>query len=300
MTIFSCDLCKFSTKIAYNFGIHNATKKHLEITKNNSSYKFSCDICNKKYLAKSGLWSHKKKCNAHQLTLLNMDASQQDTNKKLEEIKNIVIQLSEKPAQIITNNSNNNQNNQLIENQNNQFNINLFLNENVKPSISFIELISSLKIDKSYKDNMERHGYLENLVNVFKDAIKEIPIFQRPIHCIKNEIEHQEVLHIHDNNQWKREIEIDWSSQIYNYYRGDQDLEDDEKNRIFHGVVKMEETILEQVKELFTTTVQAKMFEKDNESEMYHVPNKINFIKSILEYIKLDKDEFKKVMDEVL
>lgn len=299
MSKFVCEQCVFSTESVQRFNNHVKSQKHFKLIDSAIQFKFECNICNKKYKARCGLWNHKKNCIPQQNQLIATDTANKkmdEITQELKEFKNAFIELSAKPLnQIITTNHNNNNNN-TIETQNNQFNISLFLNENVKPTISFMDILTNLKIDKSYKQAMQRDGYLDNLVNMVKDVLKEIPIKQRPIHCIKNEIAEQEVIHIHDNNEWKREVELDWSSQIYNYYRGDLDLEEHQKKRIFHSMVKMEETILEQVKELFTGNIQAKIFEKENICEMEHVPNKINFVKAIIEYIKLDNAEFSQIM----
>jgi hypothetical protein len=56
-----------------------------------------------------------------------------------------------------------------------------------------------------------------------------------PIHCVKGEDDSQKIVHIYDDNRWKRETEIEWTMQILDYFEGDfnDNEEQDKKNNIF-------------------------------------------------------------------
>jgi hypothetical protein len=60
---FNCAKCNFNCSKKSNFTNHTLTAKHkremMETAKN--TLQFSCD-CGKKYICRSGLWKHKKKC----------------------------------------------------------------------------------------------------------------------------------------------------------------------------------------------------------------------------------------------
>ena len=65
-----CEKCDYKCSKQSDFNKHLLTRKHMletngnHIVVNNSPY--ICDICNKKYLNRSGLWKHKKKCSINQ------------------------------------------------------------------------------------------------------------------------------------------------------------------------------------------------------------------------------------------
>ena len=58
---FSCKECNFKCKKRGDYNRHIKTKKHIKIEK--EGVKYSCKICNKVFLNRSGLWRHKKECN---------------------------------------------------------------------------------------------------------------------------------------------------------------------------------------------------------------------------------------------
>ena len=67
---FYCEKCNYTCSKLSDFNKHIVTRKHNletngnQIVINNSLY--ICDICNKKYSNRSGLWKHRKKCLALQ------------------------------------------------------------------------------------------------------------------------------------------------------------------------------------------------------------------------------------------
>ena len=65
-----CEKCNYKCSKQSDFKKHLITRKHIletngnKIVVNNSPY--ICDMCNKKYLNRSGLWKHKKKCSINE------------------------------------------------------------------------------------------------------------------------------------------------------------------------------------------------------------------------------------------
>ena len=63
---FCCEICDFKCSKYGDFNRHQMTHKHILATNgNNVAAKITshvCEICNKKYRDRTGLWKHKKKC----------------------------------------------------------------------------------------------------------------------------------------------------------------------------------------------------------------------------------------------
>lgn len=303
---YSCDICNITTNIKSIYNRHLTSAKHNKLSNPSSLHDIhcnTCDICNKKYISRTGYWRHKKTCKVPENHFISLSQGPQTLQEIKEEIKEEIKIEMKNLAQVIAEarpqNINNNNNN--IETQNNNFNINLYLNENVKPSMNFVDWIkSTIKIDHTYKQKITDNGYLETMNEIVRESISSIPFIERPIHCIKNEVDFQEIIHIRGNNEWKKETELDWTNEINNYYNGENDPPDDAKKRIFVGLVQMESQIFEQMKDMFGHSIQYRIFERDYEGEMHHVPNKLKIIKSFIEYTKMDDNEFKKLVDNYL
>lgn len=59
---YKCQLCHYVTDIKQNINKHISTSKHSKNIEPVESSKFTCNICNKEYKNRSGLWKHTKTC----------------------------------------------------------------------------------------------------------------------------------------------------------------------------------------------------------------------------------------------
>jgi hypothetical protein len=211
-------------------------------------------------------------------------------DKKMEELKSLIIELkdNQQPITTTTNNTNNN----------NNININLILNENFKNAKNFIDMIREMKLDDIYHDNISSVDYVSDVFRMIKTEMDKLPFVERPIQCIKNEDDHQKILHIRHENEWRKETELEWTQQIHNYYidDGDEAPEDQEKI-IFVGLKTMEDNIIEQIRKLYGHTYSCTDKQREYKYEMSHIPNKIRIIKCLLEYVNIDKDELLKILE---
>mgnify|MGYP000979705889 FL=1 len=67
MTLFTCELCDFSTDRPNHYARHNNTNKHKRMigiinddVENKKKVKIECDECGKFYADRSGLFNHRK------------------------------------------------------------------------------------------------------------------------------------------------------------------------------------------------------------------------------------------------
>jgi hypothetical protein len=110
-----------------------------------------------------------------------------DQNKTLQKQ---IIELS-KERNIVVNNTNNN-----------QFNLNFFLNEQCKDAVNLTDFVNSLEItidDLTYTRNQ---GLVEGISKVMIDGLKQMDIYKRPIHCTDQK---RDTIYIKDNHQWARD-----------------------------------------------------------------------------------------------
>ena len=193
---YNCEKCNFVTNTLNNYNIHLSTKKH-----NNQEIKeckYECNICNKKYNNQSGLWKHKKTCRVViQETpkisneIINEKIDKQ--NQTIEELKKLIIELTKKeqPAPITNNNNDN------------KLNINLFLNEQCKNAINMMDFVKSIVFELKDFENLLDKGFIENKTNIILENLNKLTLYERPLHYEKQE----EVIHIRDENKWKKETE---------------------------------------------------------------------------------------------
>jgi hypothetical protein len=99
-----------------------------------------------------------------------------------------------------THNNTNNTNN--TTNNNNQFNLNFFLNEQCKDAIPLIDFVKSLQYDFDQLEYTGKHGFVEGVSKIIMDAMNQLDITKRPIHCTDVK---RETFYVKDDESWKKE-----------------------------------------------------------------------------------------------
>ncbi len=219
-----CEYCNIKTSNKKDYNKHIMTPKHQKKEKwitNDASLElvleiqdtltFHCD-CGKKYKYRQGLQKHKKKCqNASQfpefpsetiidkqlvLELIKQNQALIFENKEFKELlvdqSNKMFELASKPSNII--NANNNCNN-----NNKQFNLQVFLNEKCKDAMNMSDFISTLEILDEDFENIGKLGYVQGISNIFIKGLKDLDETRRPLHC--NDIK-RETLYIKEDDNW--------------------------------------------------------------------------------------------------
>jgi hypothetical protein len=158
-----------------------------------------------------GLWKHKQKCqflNDKKDTSLASELKDMATKEKdglilkllkdNEEIRQMLKDIIPKIGNnTIINNNNNNSNNTT-----NNFNLNVFLNEQCKDALNISEFVDSLKI--TFEDLLysKKNGLVEGISNVMIRGLKELDIYKRPIHCTDKK---RETMYIKDHEKWEKD-----------------------------------------------------------------------------------------------
>ena len=90
----------------------------------------------------------------------------------------------------------------LGSNNNNNFSINVFLNEHCRDAINMTEFIASLQVQLDDLRFTGDNGLIEGVSSVLVNGLKRLERCRRPIHCMDTQ---REVLYIKDNDAWNAE-----------------------------------------------------------------------------------------------
>ena len=196
--IYCCDLCDFSTCKKTNYGIHLQTQKHknqyFSIEKPQKTH-YQC-ICGKNYKDSSGLWRHKKNC--QNIKINDQKQLVEYLMKENLEFKQLMIEQNKHMIELAKNTGHN------ITNNNQQFNLNFFLNETCKNAMNIMDYVNQLQIGMKDLEETGKLGFAEGISRIFIDGLKNIDINDRPIHCSDSK---RETLYIKNNNEWNKENE---------------------------------------------------------------------------------------------
>ena len=210
---FNCKFCDYNTCNKKDYDKHLQTLKHKKLSNSDTIVtnsdingdksqinNFEC-ICGKKYKYRQGLSYHKSKCmfkdkesitqNLSQEFVLDVIKKQQD---QITELTNTIKNMAPLINSNITNNTQNN---------NQKFNINVFLNEQCKNAINMSDFIKSLHITIEQLDFTKQNGLVQGLSKSIIENMNKLSIYERPMHCTDTK---RETLYIKEDNEWKKDI----------------------------------------------------------------------------------------------
>ena len=222
---YQCDQCDYNCSKKYNWNKHLMTAKHQiatlgdkEVAKSsnqeqhdNMLSKIICNICNKEYTSRNGLWKHNKTHHDQ----INDDISDKELImmliKENSEFKNMMMKMVDNGINNCTNNGLNNctnttnntiNNNTHINSHNKAFNLNFYLNETCKDAMIISDFVNSIKINLEDLENIGRTSYIEGVSNIILKNLNNIEKHLRPLHCSDSK---REILYIKENNEWTKE-----------------------------------------------------------------------------------------------
>jgi len=230
---FCCELCKYYTNSNKDFSKHAATQKHINAVTNPEivlqipeSKTFTCNLCNKLFKNRVTLWRHKKNCGDTQVTaIIESENEKSDVkitfdlvkelikeNKELKDVlkeqskelkdaikeqSKVLVEMSTKSnTTLIQNNTTNNTTNH------NHFNLNVFLNEQCKDAISITDFVDSLNLNVADLEATGKLGYVLGISRIFINKLKELDVFERPLHCTDYK---RETVYIKNQDSWEKD-----------------------------------------------------------------------------------------------
>jgi hypothetical protein len=87
-------------------------------------------------------------------------------------------------------------------NTTNQFNLQVFLNEDCKDAINFSEFIEQIQVSFEDIENQIESGYVKGISKLFIESLQGLGTNKRPIHCTDKK---RKTLYIKENNEWEKE-----------------------------------------------------------------------------------------------
>ena len=237
--IYSCNKCNFICSKKSNYDKHLTTAKHKSATKpqpkNAEKCRFICEACNKEYKDRTGLWRHSKKClyqppEENLYETLEIDANIDVDNDIVPSTNNsnILLELVKQNQELMTSNQefkelmveqqkdNHELQKQLVDsvkhssqtitnntiNNNQKFNLNVFLNEQCKDAMNMSDFLENMTLDIEDLTETGRLGYVNGISRILVNKLREIDTYKRPLHCTDLK---RETLYIRENDEWSKE-----------------------------------------------------------------------------------------------
>jgi len=219
---FNCEKCDFKCSKQSNWSTHLLTRKHQNRMKLNEKNEttalpyFVCKKCDKSYKARNSLWYHENKCSMKPVSSekINADLIERildDRQRILDdnaELRNFIIEQSKMTTETVNKalelckpvSNNTTTINQTNNNQ--RFNINVFLNEQCKDAINFSDFVKNIQITYEDLENNAQLGFVNGISKIFLDNLKQLDINERPIHCTDVK---RETMYIKDENTWTKQ-----------------------------------------------------------------------------------------------
>jgi len=235
-----CSLCDYKCSRLFLMKQHLSTKKHTrklpqKLSTLSTSTKNTCSNCGKVYKERTGLWRHKKQCfprtneneNPEQYALLaTKDILLNHESENLKDLVKVILdklnrdsdvkedfaKQAKEQNELIHNDMLNQikEQNKIIQDMvpcignynNNQLNINVFLNETCRDAINMSEFLASIEIKLKDLKCSQQNGLSESISTILVNGLQELDTYKRPIHCTDMK---REVLYIKENDEWEKE-----------------------------------------------------------------------------------------------
>ncbi len=219
---FECKKCDYACNTQSLWRQHLNTRKH---NKQSDDVSQNICACGNVYKTRSGLWKHEKKCAPPKLdTSIDYKELVNQLLTDNRELRNFIIEQSKATADTInkttdTMNKVIEQNADLVnkaiecnkstilnqtntQNNNQKFNINMYLNEQCKNAINFSDFIKNIEVSREDLENNAQLGFVNGVSKILIDSLKQLDKTERPIHCTDVK---RETMYIKDEDKWNKE-----------------------------------------------------------------------------------------------
>ena len=215
---FMCDKCNFICSKTSDWNRHIVTRKHLntDIILTNTDYiapknakHFQCN-CGNVYKHRQSLFTHKKKCTHNDSNFTSISSNQTIEDIDKESLIKMLLKnqdVMEKMMEVLPHMGSNTISNMTNSHNitNNQFNIQMFLNDHCKNAMNLTDFIHSLPITSETYDDTIENGLTKTITNMMVNGLNELDILDRPIHCTDAT---RKTLYVKDADKWEKDSEL--------------------------------------------------------------------------------------------
>ena len=200
---YHCEKCDYTSSNKTDFNRHLSTTKHQigqNRTKIGQENRQICP-CGKTYKSRSGFYSHKKKCTYTVVKPVECEMVAQPDEKEVIIILNSILKENrelrkEMKNMKIKNTINNNQ----------KYNINVFLNEHCKDAMCLEDFISNMHVTLQDVIRTTQVGFAGGVSDILIKNLNDLSALKRPIHC--SDLKRQK-FYVKDKEGWS----VDASNQ---------------------------------------------------------------------------------------
>ena len=211
--MYICIDCSYNTVRKSQYDRHLLTAKHKNAT-NTTNIQPILDrhhvcSCGKTYNHRASLYNHKKNCDHATKPKVSecMEEPTPNTAELLVMFKNMLAKMEEKDKQMAEKDKQIAEmipkigNNNTINNSNNKFNLQMFLNTDCKDAINLTDFIKTIQLEMNDMLHIGNTGYVEGISDIFIGALNKLQITERPIHCTDVR---RDTLYIKENDHWDK------------------------------------------------------------------------------------------------
>ena len=217
---FCCEKCNYYANRISDLNKHYKSKKHNAKNANinaNEKSRYGC-VCGKEFKHPSSLSRHKKKCPKMSKNV-HFEQKQKAPTEMIEyykdDLKDMIIHLMGKNDELIT------QNYELIKemkdivkepkivnnttnNNNTQFNVMNYLNNECKDAMNFTDFIDTFEFTMDDLHMLANKGYQKTMENTFIRQLRDMEKTKRPIHCSDKK---RKSFYVKEDGSWKKDNE---------------------------------------------------------------------------------------------
>ncbi len=216
--LFRCETCDYITSRNSQYNRHILTAKHKNATTATKKVpEYICEKCTRKYVDRKGLWRHKKTCTIittnpiSKNTILDIMKELVISQNQNNDLQHKILEQQSKIFELTNtktvNNTNCNNNNKIIT-------INMFLNEKCKDAITIQEFLKSIKPTMEDIMYLTEHGNKEGISKIIKNALGQLEVTERPLHCTDLK---RHTTYVKHPDGWNKEQDQNHANKIYDH-----------------------------------------------------------------------------------
>ena len=203
--IYICSICNFECSKKSNYNIHLSSKKHIqnmkepEVENNKNTMNiesFKNEVITTLMTQFSYVLEENNKSILAEQTKVMIESQTKLMDEQQNKMNKMITDIANKPINNITNNNN--------QTNNQQFNMNLFLNETCKDAMNLSEFLENMQVSMEDMEKTGELGFAKGMSRIIMNNLNAIDVCKRPIHC--SDVK-RETLYVKNNGVWEKETE---------------------------------------------------------------------------------------------